>query len=501
MSQIMRHVSKISFLLASLLAIAGCAVHTAPPAAAAHSTALIGWDASMYSDQAYDPRWWRQLDDPVLAQLEDAALAANHDVRSAIARLDEARAVFDEDRRALYPKATLGASADLRDQQVPGFIDQPVRINTYRAAFDASWELDLFGRVRAAIAAASANAESVEAALASMQVSVAADVARNYFELRGLQQRMAVLDRSLVNQREALHLTTVRRDEGIGEEQDVASASARVSAIEAEIPPIRVALAAHEYRLAVLTGRAPGELTVDLAPRAYPVLAKTIALGPPDQLLSRRPDVRAAERRLAATAATEGVAAADLYPRITIAGTLGLLAGRGRLFGNDSRAWAVTPALQWSAFDLGSARARLRGAQAMTREVLADYEKTMLLALEETDTALVTYGQRQERLVKLTDEVRESARAANIARARYREGVADYLLLLDAERTQLQAEDGAAQAETDVFTAFVGLYRALGGMRDTMPKGKESRSDARFRPGPEQSPGTLFQLRSGGSDR
>jgi len=151
--------------------------------------------------------------------------------------------------------------------------------------------------------------------------------------------------------------------------------------------------------------------------------------------------------------------------------------------------------------DLGSARARLRGARAVTREALSDYEKTMLLALEETDTALVTYRQQQERLVKLTNEVRESARAANIARVRYREGVADYLLLLDAERTQLQAEDSAAQAETDVFTAFVGLYRALGGMRDTMPKEKESRSNARFRPGPEQSPGTLFQLRSGGSDR
>ena len=137
----------------------------------------------------------------------------------------------------------------------------------------------------------------------------------------------------------------------------------------------------------------------------------------------------------------------------------------------------------------------------MTREVLADYEKTMLQALEETDNALVTYGQRQERLVKLTDEVRESARAADIARARYREGVADYLLLLDAERTQLQAEDSAAQAETDVFTAFVGLYRALGGMRIRCRTEKESKSNARFRPGPELDPGTLFQLRSGGSDR
>jgi len=467
----------IPALLAAGLAIAGCTAHTAPPAAAVHQTALIGWDPAAYSDQAFDPRWWRQLDDPVLAQLEDEALAANHDVRSAIARLDQARAVFDENRSDLYPKVTAGASADLRDQALPGFVEQPVRINTYRAALDASWELDLFGRVRAAIAAASANAESLQAALAAVRVSVAADVARGYFELRGLQQRMAVLDRSLANQRETLRLATVRRDEGIGEEQDVASASARVSAIAAELPSLRAELAAREHRLAVLTGHAPGELAADLAPRAYPVLAKTIALGPPDQLLSRRPDVRAAERRLAATAATEGVAAADLYPRITLSGVLGLLAGRGRLFGtSDSRAWAVTPALQWNAFDLGGARARLRGAHAATREALAEYEKTMLLALEETDTALVTYRRRQERLVELTDEVRESARAASIARARYREGVADYLLLLDAERTQLQAEDAAAQAEADVFTAFVGLYRTLGGMSEPAPGGLEARA-------------------------
>jgi multidrug efflux system outer membrane protein len=444
----------------------GCAIHTAAPVATVHQTALVGWDPAAFSDQAYDPRWWQQLDDGVLEQLENAGLGANHDVRSAVARLDEARSVFDEERRSQYPKVTVGASVDVRDQAIPGFFDQPLRVNTYRAGFDASWELDLFGRVRAAVAAASANAESFEAALAAVRVSVAAEIARNYFELRGVQQRMSVLDRSLVNQRETLRLTTVRRDAGIGEEQDVASASARVSAIEAELPPLRTALAAHAYRLAVLTGQAPGQLTVDLAPRAYPVLARTIALGPADQLLNRRPDVRAAERRLTATAATEGVAAADLYPRITISGVLGLLAGRGNIFGtSDSRAWAVTPALQWSAFDLGSARARLRGAHAVTHEALAEYEKTMLLALEETDTALVTYRQQQERLVKLTDEVRESARAAGIARARYREGVADFLSLLDAERTELQAEDGAAQAESDVFTAFVGLYRALGGMQ------------------------------------
>ena len=446
--------------------LAACAARTAPPAPTLERAPLGQWDAALFSAQDTAPLWWRQFNDPVLDEIEQAALDANRDVRSALARFDQARAVFDEDKRRRYPTVTVGAAVDIRDQSQPGFSDEPTRITTYRAGFDASWELDLFGRVRAAVAAARANAESFEAALSGVRVSVAADVALNYFELRGIQQQLSVLDRSLVNQRETLRLTEVRRDAGIGGEQDVASAAARVSAIEADVPPLRTALAVREHRLAVLTGRVPGQLRVSLAPRAYPVLATSIALGPPDQLLDRRPDVRAAERRLTATAAREGVATADLYPRITISGMLGLLAGRGNIFGTgQSRAWAVTPALQWSAFDIGSARARLRGAHAATEEALAGYEQTMLLALEETETALVTYKQRQERLVKLTDEVRESARASGIARVRYREGVAEFFSLLDAERTQLQAESSAAQAEAELFTAVVGLYRAVGGLR------------------------------------
>lgn len=454
-------------LLSVVALSAACAARITPPSASIKTTtAPSRWDAAAFSTETYDVHWWRQLEDPVLEELETAALAANHDVRSAVARLDQSRAIFDEERRNQYPKVTADASVDVRDQVIPGFTDKPVHINTYRAALDASWEIDIFGRVRAAVAAASANAQSFDAALDAVRVSVAADVARNYFELRGIQQQLSVFDRSLENQRETLRLTIVRRDAGIGEEQDVASASARVSAIEAGLPPLRTALSARQHRLAVLTGKPPGQLSTDLSPRPYPVLAKVIPLGPPDQLLVRRPDVRAAEHRLASVAASEGVAAAELYPRITVTGLLGLIAGRGNMFGtSDSRALAVTPALQWSAFDLGSAKARLRGAHAATAEALSEYEKTMLLALEETDNALVTYGQQQERLVKLNDEVRESARAAQIARVRYREGAADFLSLLDAERTQLQAEDGAAQAEADVFTAMVGLYRAVGGMK------------------------------------
>jgi multidrug efflux system outer membrane protein len=295
---------------------------------------------------------------------------------------------------------------------------------------------------------------------------VAAEVARNYFEVRGLQQQLAVAERSLVNQRETLRLTTVRRDAGIGEEQDVASAAARVAAIEASIPPIRSAIAQREHHIAVLIGTRPGALGVDLSPRPYPPLTKALAIGEPGSLLRRRPDVRAAERRLASATAIEGVAAAELYPQISISGFLGLLAGRGNTFFNasDSRAWAVTPALSWAAFDLGSARARLRGAEGATRESIAEFEQIVLRALEETENALVNYREEQERLVRLTDQARESARAATIARTRYQAGVVDFLALLDAERTQLQAEDAVAQAEAGVFTSVIAVYKALGGI-------------------------------------
>ena len=312
---------------------------------------------------------------------------------------------------------------------------------------------------------AAATAQAFDASLDDVRVSVAAEVARNYFELRGLQQRFAVAERSLANQQETLRLTQVRRDAGIGEEQDVASAGARVAAIEASIPPLRSAIAQREHWLAVLLGVRPGALGVDLTPRPYPVLAKALPIGDPDALLRHRPDVRAAERRLAAATANEAVAAADLYPHISVSGFLGLLAGRGNLFDvADTRAWAVTPALSWAAFDIGSARARLRGVEGVTRESVAEFEQVVLRALEETEDSLVNYREEQERLVKLAEQARESSRAAAIARVRYREGAADFLALLDAERTELQAEDSVAEAEAGVFTSVIAVYKALGGI-------------------------------------
>jgi multidrug efflux system outer membrane protein len=431
-----------------------------PPAALSHV------DTALTVEQPFDPRWWQQFEDPVLDDLVGRALAANHDVRMAVARVDQARAFFDDVALDRFPTAVVGASVDRRDQAIPGFSERPRPSTTYRAGFDAFWEIDVFGRVRSQVQAAKANAESFEADVDDVRVSVAAEVARNYFELRGLQQQLAVAERSLLNQRETLRLTQVRRDAGIGEEQDVASAAARVAAIDASIPPIRSAIAQREHHLAVLIGVRPGALVADLTPRAYPPLTKALAIGEPGSLLRRRPDVRAAERRLASATGREGVAAAELFPQISISGFLGLLAGRGSSFFNasDSRAWAVTPALSWAAFDIGSARARLRGAEGATRESVAEYEQVVLRAIEETENALVNYREEQERLVRLADQARESTRAATIARTRYQAGVVDFLALLDAERTQLQAEDAVAQAEAGVFTSVIALYKALGGI-------------------------------------
>jgi multidrug efflux system outer membrane protein len=458
-------IRKLSVGVALATLASACAVRPPYVAPTVSPVVLRNVDATVISEQSFDPRWWQQFEDPVLDELVGRALAANHDVRIAVARVDQARAIFDDAANDRFPVVTAGAVVDHRDEAIPGFSEEPVRLTTYRLGFDAFWEIDVFGRIRSQIRAAAATADSLAADVDDIRVSVAAEVARNYFELRGLQQQLAVADRSLTNQRETLRLTEVRRDAGFGEEQDVASAGARVAAIEASIPPIRSAIAERRHRIAVLLAVRPGELAIDLSPRPYPAIAKELAIGEPDTLLRRRPDVRSAERRLAAATAREADAAADLYPHITVTGFLGLLAGRGNLLNvSDSRAWAVTPALSWAAFDLGSARARLRGVEGFTRESLADFEQVVLRAIEETENALVNYREEQERLVKLTDQARESTRAATIARVRYREGVVDFLALLDAERTQLSAEDAVAQAEAGVFTSVIALYKALGGI-------------------------------------
>jgi len=452
-------------MLAFVVVLSGCSVGPRYKAPNPANVKLHQAQPSEITQEKFDGKWWGQFEDPVLNTLVDSALHSNWDIEVARARLAQSRAIYDERKLDRYPTISSTASYQQEREVVPGFINTPVNIKTYQAGFDAYWELDVFGRVRHQVKAAAAQDQAFRANLRDVQVSVAAEVARNYFLLRGAQWRLAVAERSLVNQQDTLKWTEVRRGAGVGEEQDVASAAARVAQTAATIPDINAAILTYQNRIAVLTGVRPGELAADLSAREYAPITKALPIGDPDELLRRRPDVQAAERRLAQATELQGSAVADLFPHVSFGGFLGFIAGRGStFFQSDSEAWSFTPSISWPALDYWRFKARVRQSSAVTQENYAEYEQTVLRALEETENALISYHANQEKLIKLNDQARESKRAADIARDRYREGVIDFLQLLDAERVQLQAEDNLAQVEGDVFVSVVTLYKALGGL-------------------------------------
>ncbi len=451
------------------LFLSACAVGPdyAPPETALADISLTA-DAGLDQD-SFEAAWWRQFGDPVLDDLVSRALAGDLDVRIATARTREARALFRDARLDYAPAVTARGSYTKQDAPLPGG-NQPVELQLYELGFDASWELDLFGRVSHGVAAARADADRAEAQLRDAQVRVAAEVAREYFALRGTQQRLGVAVRNLANQREALRLTRVRMELGAGDELDVQSASARLFETEASVPPLFTAEQAAAHRLAVLIGQRPGSLNTELAPIDVAPRVAAIAIGDPADVLRRRPDIRSAERALAAETARVGIATADLFPRLSITGFFGFISGSAGTLGDaNSRAWNVAPTLSWSAFDLGSAKARLAATEARADVQLAVYEQTVLRALEETQNAFVAYAQDQKRLTALVAQVAASQRAADLARIRYREGALDFLRLLDAERTVLEAEDTVARAEAALNIDVVAIYKALGGGWEAAP--------------------------------
>jgi multidrug efflux system outer membrane protein len=244
----------------------------------------------------------------------------------------------------------------------------------------------------------------------------------------------------------------------------VVRADARLAAVEATVPQLQAEQVRARNRIATLLGQRPDALSVDLSPKQLPAIAKALPVGDPGELLRRRPDIRSAERQLAAATANVGVATADLFPRVSLSGFLGFTAARGSQIGSSAaNAWALGPSITWAAFDLGSVRARLRGAKADADGALANYEQQVLLALEESSNAFSDYGKTQQRLQALMRQSDASRKAAELASVRYREGTVDYLVLLDAERERLSAEDAQAQGEVELYRGIVAIYKALGG--------------------------------------
>ncbi|MGY1410728.1 efflux transporter outer membrane subunit [Luteimonas sp. A611] len=417
---------------------------------------------------AFDDAFLQGLGDPLLAQLVDEALHANHDLRITLARLDRANALLRRTRFDALPTITAqGEAADVRSSadQAPGVPRAARDGEQWNAGIAAGWELDLFGRVRRGIEAGSAEASASAADLRALQVAVAGEVARTWVELRGTQERLRVARANRDNQQRTFDLVQARLDAGAGTDFDTARASAQLETTAARIPALEAQAQVAMHRLAVLSGRDPGALVAILAPpRPLPTLPPRIDAGAPGELLRVRPDVAAAEARLHAATARIGVATADLFPRFTLGGLIGSQAIDGSaLFERDSETRIVALGIDWSFLDIGRVRARIAAANAEAEGELARYQQSVLLALEDTENALVRHARARSEDAHLERAAIDAAQAAQLARVRFEAGASGLLEVLDAERVQLQAQDAFADGRTRSASSAVALYRALAG--------------------------------------
>jgi outer membrane protein, multidrug efflux system len=455
-------------LCAAAIIVSGCAVgpnyHRPDTPVDAHF-ANAGEPGFAESDAI--EQYWTGFADPRLSALIEDALAHNTDLGVAEANLRAARA---ERRLAgfdLFPTVTVsGGYSRVLDskEQLPGVSRRNREFNVAQVGFDELWELDLFGRVRRNVEAARADVGASAATLQDARVSVIAEVARDYFILRGLQDQLSLTMRNADNQFNTLKLTRNRLEAGRGNQLDTARAEAQWQTTVASIPSLQASIATTGYRLSVLTGRQPTALGATLtAPAPAPALPDLNAIGSPEQLLRRRPDVRIAERRLAGATARVGVAVGDLFPKVTLNGQVGYFGPTFGQFGTaEASFFSVGPSISWAAFDLGRVRARISTARAQTDAALSAYEGAVLGALEDTEGALISYGRSQSRRDALQIAAAASDKAAELAQKRFEGGLIDFLEVLDAERTALSAELVLSQSRTDAATSLIAVYKALG---------------------------------------
>jgi multidrug efflux system outer membrane protein len=427
------------------------------------------------SAEAPQTPFWLELGDSTLVQLVNEALRGSPDVQVAESRLRAARA----SRRlaALDLAPTVTASAGVTRQrlsiaQLPGLSVQPPEQDLWDGGFDASWELDIFGRVSRTVRAQGALVASAEADMHDVQLSLAAEVARTYLELRGAQAELAVALRNAENQSRTVALTEERLAAGRGTAFDTERAKAALELTRAAIPTIEARIAGSRNRLAVLLGRSPDALSPALTtPAELPPLPEVVRVGSPQQLVRRRPDVLRAERELAARTMLVGAAKAEYLPRLTIGGSVGYTATTFDALGDrGTPRYLVGPVLSWPFLDLGRVKARVDGAEAQAAEARARYTSAVLAALEEAETAIATYDRARARLASLREAARASERAAELAQLRFQEGVADFLQVLDAQRTLLEAESQLAAGRTAAAVSLVALYKAVGGAWPPEPR-------------------------------
>lgn len=458
-------------LLASMsaLALAACAagpdyVAPVPPSPTASGPFLSANDSAFAQAPVRDD-WWRLYDDPVLDGLVSDALARNTDVRVAIANVEKARAGLRGSRAGRLPSASVGAGATYgrlpEAQRAPGADRESWTVDT---GIDVGYELDLFGRVGRDIEAARGDLDAAQADADAIRVIVVADTTRAYADAASSAARLEVAQRIAGLLDSSLALTRRRHEAGLATGLDVAQITTLRDQRAAEIPSIEAERQAALFRLATLTGRAPADLPAIAAERTVSLeVTSPIPVGDGATLLARRPDIRAAERRLAASTARIGVATADLYPKIVLGGSAGSTgAGLGDLFGGGPLRWLLGPLVSWN-INPEPARARIAAAEADTQARLAEFDGAVLGALEETEAALSGYGRSLERRQALQSARDQARRAADIVEVQRREGAVDSLRSLDVQRTYAEAEAALAEQDAVVSRRQIDLFRALGG--------------------------------------
>lgn len=447
--------------------------YAGPPATTAADAAVFPSStptAAAISAAAPPEQWWRELHDRELDALMETALAANYDLRVAVANLEAARAVLDEVRTRRRPRidatasVTEGRNAAALTPQLEADEAQPT-LSSGSFGLDLSWELDLFGRIRRSVEAASAELGSQEALRNGVVISVLGRVARAYVDLRGAQARLDVAKRNVSVQKQTLDLVSLLHTEGAATELDVARARTQLLTSQATIPSLEAQATAALNRLSTLTARAPGAWSAALSPHApLPAVPDFVAVGTPADLLRRRPDVQAAERALAAAAARIGVATADLFPTVSFGARVGVgatpLSG---LVAAGAPFFALGPALSWNLFDREAIYARIRQQDSAAAAGMARYEAAVTTALEEVDSTLSAWLNERDRQAQLVSARDASRNAHRLAQLRYREGVEDFLTVLDAERSLLSIEDQLALSEINLTQQLIAIYLALGG--------------------------------------
>lgn len=449
-----------------LLLVTGCAV--GPNYRAPKVTVPARWNEATNTTAAVVD-WWKTFNDPELNSLIERAVQTNLNLRVAEARLREARALRGGVVWELLPTVTGAASYTdaQRSENAQTFIgaNQKLHTDLYDAHFDARWEIDIFGGHRRALEAATARYHAVEEERSATLISVLAEVARNYLDVRGYQQRLAISQSNVTAQAAAVEITRARLKAGLTGELDVRRAEALLATTQSQVPTSRTAAERGAHRLSVLLGQPPGALHPELlAATPIPSVPPAVPVGLPSELLRRRPDVRSAERQLAAVTADIGVETAELFPKFSLIGVGGFQSlSVSDWFVPQGKYWSAGPTVTWRFLDFGRIRARVKAANARQEQALAQYELAVLTALEDVENALVAYANEQVRYRALSAAVTANRRAVVLANDLYAKGLGDFLNVLDAQRSLYQSEDQLVDSTRAVAANLVALYKALGG--------------------------------------